>query len=102
MDISRLDDAADTLAKEVALRGAALSDRIAWSARITAEYTTVTNDAASDVLAAVHRTEHQTTDFLAAAEELREECPLLFELSDAVKRLLASVAHLEAQVDKLL
>lgn len=101
MEATFIKETADRLAKEVAHLSAMLSDRAAWSANLTAEHTKLSNQAASEALAAVEQAGSETALFLASASKLREECSALYDLRVAVKNLLSSVALLEAEASKL-
>lgn len=96
-----LQETADRLANEVAHLSAKLSERAAWSAKLTAEHTNISNQAASEALVAAEQAESETAAFLSAARTLREECSSLLDLREAVKVLLKSVASLEEEATKL-
>lgn len=99
--IASLTAASEQLAAEVAELSASLGERASWSARVTANHTSIAAASSLDALSAVGRAEDVCAKFLAAAGALRSEIRTLHELDTAVRRVLAATSQLEARVDRL-
>lgn len=100
--VASLTVASEQLAAEVADLSAALGARASWSARVTADHTTIAARSSNETLAAVARAEDACAKFLVAANALRSEIDTLRELEAGVKRVLVATAALETRVDRVL